>query len=35
VAVHQGGVLEVLGPDADDQLAAGPGLPDLGVHLAR
>jgi hypothetical protein len=35
VAVHQGGVLEVLGPDADDQLAAGPGLPDLGAHLAR
>jgi hypothetical protein len=33
--VHQGGVLEVLGPDAHDQVATGAGLQDLAADLGR
>jgi hypothetical protein len=32
-AVHQGGVLEVLWADPDDELAAGAGPLELGPHL--
>jgi hypothetical protein len=33
LAVEQSGVLEVLGPDAHDQVAAGAGLLELGAHV--
>ena len=34
-AVHQGGVLEMLRPDPDDEVTAGSGPLELGPHLGR